>query len=440
RTVKFTFKDGTNHELPAIVGQLPVLSRAYWEGKDFSKTTLEAPLGSGPYRVTNVDAGRSITYERVKDYWAQDLPVRRGQNNFDRIHYDYYRDQTVALEAFKAGNYDFRRESSSKLWATGYESPALDAGWVKKELIPHSLPAGMQAFIFNTRREIFRDPKVRRALAYAFDFEWTNKTLFYGQYARSNSFFTNSELASSGTPGADELAVLEKYRGKVPDEVFSTAYTPPTTDGSGNLRSNLRKAIKLLKEAGWSIKDKKLTHAKTGKVMAFEMLLVAPAFERIVLPLQKNFERLGIDMKVRTVDQAQYKSRSDDFDFDVIVGNFGITLSPGNEQRDFWHSSKAQLKGSRNLAGVNDPVVDDLIDLIVSAPDREALVTRTKAFDRVLLWSHYVIPNWHTNKFRVAHWDYFGRPEVDPAYALGVMTWWVDDTKKQAVRDARDKN
>ncbi|MEM7249833.1 MAG: extracellular solute-binding protein [Pseudomonadota bacterium] len=434
---KFTFSDGKNHELPAIVADLPVLSKAYWADKDFEKTTLEPPLGSGPYRVVDVDPGRSITYERVKDYWAANLPVNVGQNNFDRMHYDYYRDQTVALEAFKAGNYDFRSENNSKLWATGYDSPALKEGWIQKQLVAHSNPAGMQGFIFNTRRPFFSDPKVRKALAYAFDFEWTNKTLFYGQYTRSTSFFSNSELASSGKPTPAELEILEPFRGQIPDEVFTQEYVPPSTDGSGSNRNNLREAIKLLKEAGWVIKDKKLTDAKTGQQFAFEILLQQPAFERIVLPLQNNLKRLGIDMKVRTVDRAQYKKRTDDFDFDMVVGGFGITHSPGNEQRDFWHSENADRTGSRNTAGAKNPVIDAMVDLIVAAPDRETLVERTKAFDRVLLWNHFVIPNWHIDSFRIAYWDFLIRPKTTPKYGLGVMTWSIDRERQAAISKAR---
>ena len=436
-SVKFSFQNGLNHELPAIVGQLPIMSKAYWEDKAFDKTTLDPPLGSGPYRVIKVDAGRSITYERVDNYWANDLPVQIGKYNFTRIHYEYYRDQTVALEAFKAGNYDFRQENNSKLWATGYQSSALESGWVKKELIPHSNPGGMQAFVFNTRRSFFKDPRVRKALAYAFDFEWTNKSLFYGQYTRSTSYFSNSELASSGMPSSAELEILEPFRGKIPDEVFTTSYVPPTTDGSGNIRKNLRAGLKLLKEAGWIIKNSKLANKETGEGFEFEMLLLQPAFERIVLPIKNNLRRLGIEMRVRTVDQAQYKKRRDDFDFDMTVDNFGITHSPGNEQRDFWHSTNANVPGSRNYTGVNDPAIDEFIELIVTAPDRDTLITRTKAFDRILLWNHFVIPNWHINKFRVSYWDFFNRPKITPKYDLGLMTWWVDKKRRSAILASR---
>ena len=432
-SVKFSFQNGLNHELPAIIGQLPIQSKAYWQDKAFDKTTLIPLLGSGPYRVINVDAGRSITYERVDDYWAKDLPVQIGKYNFARIHYNYYRDQTVALEAFKAGNYDFRLENNSKLWATGYQGPALQSGWIKKELIPHRNPGGMQAFVFNTRRSLFKDPRVRKALAYAFDFEWTNKALFYGQYTRSTSYFSNSELASSNVPNPDELEILEAFRGKIPDEAFIASYVPPITDGSGNIRKNLRTGLNILKEAGWIINNGKLQNKETGEVFEFEMLLLQPAFERIVLPLKNNLRRLGIKMKIRTVDQAQYKKRRDDFDFDMTVDNFGITHSPGNEQRDFWHSSNANVPGSRNHTGVKDPAIDEFVELIVTAPNRDALITRTKAFDRVLLWNHFVIPNWHINKFRVAYWDFFNRPKITPKYNLGLMTWWVNTKRRSAI-------
>ena len=433
--VRFNFGEGVNQELPSILGQIPVLSKADWEGRDFSDTTLDPPLGSGPYVIEagSIDPGRSIVYRRAADYWARELPVNAGRHNFDRIRYDYYRDATVAVEALKAGEYDFRRENSSKRWATGYAGPALDAGMLRRELLPHRLPAGMQSFVFNTRRAKFRDPRVREALGYAFDFEWTNRQLFYGQYRRSPSFFSNSELASSGPPGPDELAILDPYRGRVPDRVFTTAYEPPRTDPPGGLRHNLRQALALLRDAGWTVQDGRLVEASTGAPMEFEMLLVNPDFERVALPFGKNLERLGVRMTVRTVDPAQYTRRISDFDFDLVVGSFGITLSPGNEQRDFWGSASADLPGSRNLAGARDPVVDELVERVISAPDWRALVERTRALDRVLLWSHYVIPNWHLNAFRVASWDIFGRPDARPRYGLGFDTWWFDEAKAERV-------
>ncbi len=439
--VRFSFREGINQELPSILGQLRVLSQADWEGKDFSETTLDPPLGSGPYVIEegSIDPGRSIVYRRNPDYWARDLVVNVGRHNFERIRYDYYRDATVAVEALKAGEYDLRQENVSKRWAAGYGGPALDAGMLRQELLPHRLPAGMQSFVFNTRRAKFRDPRVREALGYVFDFEWTNRNLFHGQYRRSPSFFSNSELASSGPPTEAELAILEPYRGRIPERVFTTAWKPPRTDGPGGLRRNLRHALALLRDAGWTVRDGRLVEASTGAAMEFEMLLDNQDFERVVLPFGKNLERLGVRMSVRTVDSAQYTRRISDFDFDMIVGSFGITLSPGNEQRDYWGSAAADLSGSGNLAGARDPVVDELVELVISAPSRKALVDRSRALDRVLLWSHYVIPNWHLNAFRIASWDIFGRPKTAPGFSLGFDTWWIDEAKAERVRAWRER-
>jgi len=437
RRVKFTFAPGDNRELPLIVGQLPVLSKAYWSARDFTKTTLEAPLGSGPYAVAAVDPGRSITYRRVPDYWGARLPVNAGRDNFDVIRYDYYRDTTVALEAFKAGQYDFREENAAKNWAVAYDVPAVARGWIKKELIPNEVPTGMQAYVFNTRRAVFADPRVRRALAYAFDFEWTNTHLFYGAYTRTKSYFSNSELASRGLPGPGELAVLAPFRDRVPAEVFTTPYDPPSTDGSGYIRANLIAAIGLLREAGWEVREQRLVNVKNGEPLGFEILLGDPSFERVTLPFAKNLQRLGVTARVRTVDSAQYQRRLDDFDFDVTVGGWGQSLSPGNEQADCWTSASAVVPGSRNLAGIKDPVVDALVAQLVAAPDRQALVDRTRALDRVLLWGHYVIPQWHITSFRVAYWDKFGRPPVASKYALGFDTWWLDPAREAALAAAR---
>ncbi len=433
RKVKFSFGAGENRELPVIAGQLPVLSKAYWSKRDFEKTTLEPPLGSGPYRVESVDAGRSIVYRRVKNYWGAKLPVRAGQDNFDTIRYDYYRDSTVALEAFKAGQYDFRQENSAKNWATAYTIPAVTQGLIKKEEIPNQVPTGMQAFVFNTRRPIFQDRRVRQALGYAFDFEWANKSLFYGAYTRTRSYFSNSELASSGLPGPEELKVLEPFRGRVTPEVFTKEYQPPVTDGSGDIRANLREALALLKEAGWVVQGGKLANARTGEPMQFEILLDDPNFERITLPFVKNLERLGVTARVRTVDSAQYQKRVESFDFDMAVAVWAQSLSPGNEQTDFWNSEQAGIAGSRNLAGIRDPVVDKLVELLIQAPDRPSLVARTRALDRVLLWGFYGIPHFHIRTFRVASWDKFDRPRVSPKYALGFDTWWVDAKKEAAL-------
>ncbi len=424
RRVKFSFKPGDNRELPLILGQLPVLPKHYWQGRDFAVTTLEPPLGSGPYKVGGFETQRSITYERVKEYWGADLAVRKGLHNFDRIRYDTYRDTTVALEAFKAGEYDWRLENEARKWATGYQDwQGLKTGKGRKEAIAHRRPAGMQGYVFNLRRDLFQDPRVRRALAYGFDFEWSNKTLFYGQYKRTTSYFANSELAAEGLPGALELAVLEPLRPQVPSEVFTQTYQPPRTEGDGNIRPNLRQAMKLLEEAGWDVVDGKLV--KDGKPFTFEILLVQPVWERITLPFARNLARLGIEANVRTVDSAQYKNRLDHYDFDMIVHVWGQSQSPGNEQASFWGSDSADQPGGQNLAGIRSPAVDSLVDQVISAPDRETLVARTRALDRVLLWGHYVIPHWHLGTDRLVWWDKFGRPEIAPANGTQFLSWWI---------------
>jgi microcin C transport system substrate-binding protein len=431
RRVKFTFsEDSENRELPLIVGQMQILSKAYWSGREFDKTTLESPLGSGPYRIESFEPGRYISYRRVEDYWAADLPVNVGKNNFDVIRYDYYRDTTVALQALKAGEYDFRVENVAKNWATAYNIPAVREGRLIKAEIPHESPTGMQAFVYNTRRPVFQDSRVREALSYAFDFEWINKNLFNGAYTRTKSFFSNSELASSSLPSPEERAILEPFRGRIPDAVFNKVYQPPVTNGSGNNRRNLRQAFRLLAQAGWKVnRAGKLVNNKTGIPLTFEILLVSPTFERVVLPFKKNLERLGIDVKVRTVDNTQYENRVKNYDFDMLVWSFGQSLSPGNEQRNFWNSKIADIPGGRNLAGVRDPVVDELIELVISAPDRKSLIYRTRALDRVLLFGHYVIPHWHLRHYRVAYWNKIARPKISPKYDLGFDTWWFDPEK-----------
>jgi microcin C transport system substrate-binding protein len=438
RTVKFTFKPGENRELPLILGQLVVLPSHYWKERDFEATSLDPPLGSGPYKVGAFEAGRYVSYERVDDYWGNGIPVNVGRHNFAERRFDYYRDATVAIEAFKGGEYDFRLENNSKVWATGYDLPEVAKGQIVKESIPNSRPAGMQAFAFNIRRPIFRDVRVRRALAYAFDFEWSNKTLFYDQYTRTRSYFDNSELAATGLPSPAELAVLEPHRGKVPEQVFSEAYQPPATDGSGNLRANLKLAVGLLKEAGYELKDGVMT-GPGGEKLAFEVLLAQPAFERIVLPFKKNLEKIGVEISVRTVDTSQYRRRSDSFDFDVVVGSFGQSQSPGNEQRDYWGSDAAKSPGSRNVIGIGDPAIDALVESLISAMDRETLVTRTRALDRVLQWNHFVIPQWHIASDRIIYWNRFGRPATTPSRGVQFDTWWVDPKKVDALAKQKRK-
>jgi microcin C transport system substrate-binding protein len=432
--VRFVFDMKGNRELPLIIGQMPVLPRHFWEKKNFGATTLEPPLGSGPYRVKSVDTGHRIVYERVKDWWAKDLAVNKGQYNFDTIVYDVYRDETVLLQAFFSGEYDFRSENVAKSWATAYDRKPVKEGLIKKEEIKHELPAGMQAFVFNTRRAFFSDPKVRQALGYAFDFEWSNKQFAYDAYKRTKSYFENSELASSGLPQGRELEILNQHRGKVPEALFTTVSENPHTDGSGQgLRTNLSKAKQLLNEAGWRMGAKGLLE-KDGQPFKFEFLSDSEMFERWVAPFISNLKKLGIQANLRFVDTAQYQNRIESFDFDMTNSGFAQSLSPGNEQRDFWGSDKADVKGSRNIIGIKSPVVDDLIRQIVSAPDREELIARTRALDRVLLWNYYVIPNWYIDRYRIAYWNKFGRPAMTPKYGLGVPdTWWYDAEKADKI-------
>ncbi len=441
RQVRLIFSGETNKELPVIAGQMSILPKHYWEGRNFEETTLDPPLGSGPYRIAAVEAGRSITYERVADYWGRDLPVNKGRFNFDRIHFDYYRDQTVAIEALKAGEFDYRRENSSKDWSTAYEGEALAAGRLVKDPLPHQRAAGMQAFWFNTRRAKFADSRVRRALGYAFDFEWTNKNLFYSLYTRSNSYFANSELASAGLPAGRELEILEEYRGRIPDELFTTEFQLPTTNGSGRLRQNLRAAKQLLQEAGWVVVDNTLTHAESGEVMEIEFLLSSSSWERIVAPMIPNLKRLGVKATIRTVDQTQYQNRLQAFDYDVIVLVRGQSHSPGNEQRNSWTSVVADEPGSGNVAGIKDPVVDELVERLIQAPSRAELVATTRAMDRILLWGHYTIPHWYSDSFRVVHWDKFGKPALSAPYTgdyfVMPSTWWYDAEKAARLEQGR---
>jgi microcin C transport system substrate-binding protein len=429
RRVKFSFAPGDNRELPLIMGQLPVLSKAYWEERNFEAATLAPPVGSGPYQIARHEPGRFIVYQRDPDYWGADLPVNRGLYNFDYIRYDYYRDTTVALEAFKANAYDIRPENTAKLWATGYESPALEQGLIEKIELPNQLPSGMQGFAFNIRRPLFQDPRVRQALSYAFDYEWTNRNLFYNQYTRTKSYFDNSELASRNLPSQAELAILQPLREEIPAEVFTTPFQPPIAGNSKELRENLLKALALLQEAGWTFANRKLVNSETKRPFRFEILLNAPTWERIALAFVRNLERLGIEARVRTVDSAQYENRVRNYNFDMIVQVWGQSLSPGNEQREYWGSESADLPGSRNVVGIKDPAIDKLIEQVIAAPDRKALITRVRALDRVLLWNHFVIPHWHTPYDRIAYWDKFGRPAVIPMQGTQTLAWWVNAQK-----------
>ncbi|MBF8733603.1 ABC transporter substrate-binding protein [Pseudomonas guariconensis] len=435
--VLFKFKHKNNRELPLILGQLPVLPKHWWEGRDFERGNLEIPLGSGPYKVAEVKAGRSIRYERVKDYWAKDLPINRGFYNFDAMTYDAYRDNTVALEALKAGQFDYWLETSAKNWATAYDIPAVREGRLIREQLANGNPTGMQGFIFNLRRPVFQDVRVREALSLLLDYEWTNKQLFNGAYTRTGSYFENSEMAASGLPGPDELKILEPLRGKIPEQVFTQAFHNPVSDGSGMIRDQQRKAYKLLQEAGWKIVDDKMVDAQ-GKPVSLEFLLAQTEFERILLPFKRNLADLGIELNIRRVDVSQYINRLRSRDFDMIVGGYPQSSSPGNEQREFWTSAAADNPGSRNFIGLRDPAIDQLVEQLINADSRQSLIAHTRALDRVLLWGYYVIPNWHIKTWRVAYWNNIGHPEVSPKYDIGINTWWIKPGAKPAEAQAEE--
>ncbi len=440
--VRFNFTTNTNKELVLIVGQLPVLPKHYWKNKNFEETSLEIPIGSGPYKIKSFDSGRSITYELDQNYWgfSASIPIKIGKDNFGTIRYDYYKDRGIEREAFKSGEIDFFSENSSKEWATAYDINAVNEGLIKKELISHENPQGMQGFAFNIRKDKFKDRRVRKALAYAFDFEWSNKNLFFDAYKRTDSFFENSELASSGLPSKEELNYLNPYFDVLPKEIFTEEYINPVTDGSGYMRMQLQEASKLLEESGWELVDGKLIHASTKEPFEFEILLRSPAFERIVFPFKDNLEKLGIIAEVRTIDSAQYQKRMETFDFDMVVQTFGQSLSPGNEQRNFWGSDAADTDGSRNVVGIKNYAVDGLIESLINAGDREELITITKALDRVLLWNYYVIPQWHISSYRVLYWDFFDQPKIKPKYSLGFDTWWINQNKFEAIQSNRTSN
>ena len=437
REIKFVFDAPGNRELPQIVGQLTVLPKHWWEGidsegrkRDVSATTLEKPLGSGPYRIKEFVAGRSVALERVKDYWGRDFSANIGRNNFDELRYEYFRDSTVALEAFKGDQVDWRTENSAKNWATAYDFPAVTEKRVLLEEFPNRSSGIMQAFAMNLRREKFQDARVRRALNFAFDFEEMNKQIFFGQYKRISSYFDGTELASSGVPQGAELAILETVRGEVPAEVFTAAYANPVGGSAEAVRENLREGLRLLKEAGYNVVDRKLVD-KSGAQFSIELLGADPSFERVMLFFKPSLERLGIAVSVRTIDPAQYENRLRSWDFDVVVSSWGESLSPGNEQREFWSSKAADMAGSRNIIGIKNPAIDKLIERLIFAKDREDLVAATKALDRVLLWNHYVVPQWNYPKVRTARWDRFGRPSELPKYGQSAFPsiWWFDADK-----------
>ncbi len=428
-TVRYAFKGDQTRDLPLVVASLPILSKAYYDKNPFDETTLEPPLGSGPYAVGDFKQGSFITYTRRDDYWAKDLPVNRGRYNFDELRYEYFRDRTAGFEAFKSGTFDLREEFTSKTWATAYKFPAVAEGRVKTETLPDGSPSGAQGFFVNMRRDKFADIRVRRALALAFDFEWTNKNLFFGAYKRTESFFENADMKANGAPSPEEIALLHPFRDKLPESVFKEATSPPVSNGSGQDRKLLRQAARLLKQAGWSVKDGSLQNAK-GEVLDIEFLTFSPSFERIIAPYVKNLKILGVKASIRRVDPAQFQQRVKDFDFDITTRRYVLRNTPGPELRIYWGSAAADLNGSQNLPGIKDPVIDALIEKVVGAKTRQEMVTATRALDRVMRSGHYWIPQWYKAKHTIAYWDKFARPAVKPTYNRGIIdTWWYDAEK-----------
>jgi microcin C transport system substrate-binding protein len=429
--VRFAARRG--RDVPLFVASLPIFSRSYYANRVFDETTLEVPLGSGPYKVGRFEPGRYIEYERVKDWWGAELPVARGQNNFDVVRYEFYRDRDVAFEGFTGKSYLFREEFTSRIWATRYDFPAIRDGRVKRDVIPDDTPSGAQGWFFNTRREKFKDKRLREAFVYAFDFEWTNKTLMYGAYKRTHSVFQNSNMMAIGKPDADELALLEPFRGQVADEVFGEPFLPPVSDGSGQDRALLRKANALLQQAGLVVKDGRRVTPQDEPI-SVEFLLDEPSFQPHHMTFIKNLGIIGIEATLRMVDPVQYRTRVDDFDFDLVVQRFGFSSTPGDSLRSYFSSQAAALKGSQNLAGISDPVIDALIERIIAADTRARLVTACRALDRVIRAGRYWVPHWYAASHRIAYWDVFGRPATKPRYARGIPeTWWYDRDKAAAI-------
>jgi len=427
RRVRFAFADDTDRELPLLIaGFMPVLSADWWATRNFDDTTLEPPLASGPFTVVEIDPGRSLTFRRNPDYWGRDLAVNMGRHNFETLRYDYFRDASVALEAFKAGDYDLRFEGDATRWATQYDFPAVRDGQVVRDVIETGVPSGLDALTFNLRKAKFSDIRVREALTLAFDFEWINKSLLHDGYARTASMFTGSDMAASGPPEGAELALLEPWRGKIPDAVFGPAYRPPATDGRGRPRANLKRAAALLDAAGWNVADGKRVDAN-GAPLQIEITIRRPSNEKIALAFARNLERLGITATVRLVESAQFQGLIDTYDFDMVFGFWGVSLSPGNEQQNYWGAQTANLPGGRNWAGVADPAIDAMIDALGAAKTREALVAAARALDRILMSSHYVLPLYHDPGQRIAHWRHIARPTVIPVYGLQIETLWDAD-------------
>ena len=431
--IKMIFVNNKDKELPLVIaGFLPIISKSSYKDLDVTKTFLDIPIGSGPYTISEVDPGRRIVYSRVEDYWAKDLPVNKGQYNFDTLTYDYYKDSNVLLEAFKVGEYDYRREYNAKRWLTGYEFAAEERGDVILTEMKNDRPTGMNALVMNTRKSIFKNPRIREALNYAYDFEWVNKIIYNNAYTRTNSYFENSPLASKGLPSKRELELLNQWKNQLPNQVFTTTYKAPITDGSGSLRNNLKIAKKIFEEEGWQVENGKLM--KNGDEFIFEFLIVSPSLEKLALSFQKNLKTLGITMNIRTVDSSQYSARLLNYDFDMISNTWRVSLSPGNEQQFYWGSEVGKNDGSKNYAGVNSPVVDFLIEKLIGANSREELTTIVHALDRVLLWGHYVIPLHHSGIDRIGYWNFLEFPETIPLYGIVIESWWSNLEKAQKLK------
>lgn len=439
--VKFTFSTSKNRELPLILGiNLPILSKAFYTHQDFSKPSLVPPLGSGPYAYGSLEPGRSLTLNRVQNWWGENLPVNKYRYNFDVIKFDYFRDSNVAFEAFKLGEIDFRQENVAKLWATAYTFPAYKKGLVIKREIAHQIPLGMMGFALNTRKPELQNPKVREAIGYALDFEWINKNLFHDSYTRHKSYFSNSPFSSSGLPSQEELKILEPFKDKLPLQLFKEPFTLPTTDGSGNNRENLKKAHLLLKKAGYEIRSGKLINTHTRKPLKLEIISNFPGMEKVALSFIKNLRAMGIEAKFRLLDSSQYMERVHSFDFDILGGTLiEQSNNPGNEQLDYWGSKAAQESGSSNLFGISDPVVDHLIELIITSDTYEELRERVHALDRVLLWGYYIVPTWSLTEFRFAYWNKFKYPSKSPLYDIGIETWWIDSVLEKKLQQALNK-
>nr|WP_224055931.1 extracellular solute-binding protein [Vibrio penaeicida] len=435
-TARVDLNTGNKEILFSLIRNMSVLPSHYWKDKDFSEPLDTPPIGSGPYKITSYKSGQSVTYSRVEDYWGESLPVNIGRNNFDTVVYDYYRDDTVMLEAFKAGEYDYRRENISKNWATAYTGTNFDKGYIKKEEISHSIPQPMQGFVFNVQRPVFQDIRVREALTYAMDFEWMNKNLFYNQYSRTSSYFQNTDYQAKSLPDEQELKILAPFKGKVPDRIFTDVYVPPSTDGSGRIRAQMRTAFKLLKSAGWELKNKVMTNVETGETMTFELLIYSPSTERLSIPIQKNLKQMGIEMKIRTIDTTQYLKRYRDRDYDMVFAQISSGNYPNPNTQLVWHSKF--LESTYNRPGLIDSTIDSLTEAIADNQDNpNKLIYLGRALDRVLQWNFLAIPTWHIGIFRVASWDKFDRPATRPAYDLGLDTWWINTDKAQKLPEKR---